>query len=197
MSSTFSNEASVAGDAPSGSQLPSLYRGLLGKAFDDLPEKVKRLHDARSCVLQGIADIDRGRSPLARLVAMMFRFPEPGRGVPMQVEVQANGDGKIWKRTYGARTFASAFAAGKGRDEGLLLERFGPIGFALAPVVADGELKLVLRRWKAFGIPLPLVMGPRAQASEREEDGQLKFDVRLSHPLTGLIVHYRGTIDGP
>lgn len=55
-----------------------------------------------------------------------------------------------------------------------------------------GRLSLVPRRWSAFGIPLPLWLGPRSVAHEAVEDGKFRFHVEIGHPLTGLIVRYRG-----
>jgi uncharacterized protein DUF4166 len=50
----------------------------------------------------------------------------------------------------------------------------------------------VMRRWSLFGLPLPLVLAPRIDAYEFVEAGRFRFHVEISHPLTGLIVHYRG-----
>jgi hypothetical protein len=41
---------------------------------------------------------------------------------------------------------------------------------------------------------MPLFLGPRSKAEESARDGQFCFDVRISHPLTGLIVRYRGQL---
>jgi hypothetical protein len=63
-----------------------------------------------------------------------------------------------------------------------------------ALVVEDGKLRYVIRRWSLVGIPLPLSWGPRSTAIESIQDGLFRFDVEISHPLTGLIVHYVGTL---
>ena len=55
------------------------------------------------------------------------------------------------------------------------------------------NLRYIIRRWALFGISLPLAWGPRSKALESTQDGLFKFDVEISHPLTGLIVHYAGT----
>jgi hypothetical protein len=52
----------------------------------------------------------------------------------------------------------------------------------------------VIRRWTLFGVPLPLCLGPRSRASESVENGRFRFDVQIRHPLTGLIVRYRGLL---
>ena len=50
-------------------------------------------------------------------------------------------------------------------------------------LVLDGErLRLVLRRWSVFGIPLPLALAPRINAYEFAEDGRFHFHVEIAHP---------------
>jgi Domain of unknown function (DUF4166) len=43
-----------------------------------------------------------------------------------------------------------------------------------------------------FGIPLPPAMAPRSNAYEFARDGRFHFHVEIGHPVTGLIVRYRG-----
>ncbi len=59
-------------------------------------------------------------------------------------------------------------------------------------MLADDRLQLVLRRWSFLGLPLPLRLGPVGDAYEFAADGRFHFHVELGHPLTGLIVRYRG-----
>jgi hypothetical protein len=47
------------------------------------------------------------------------------------------------------------------------------------------NLRYIIRRWALFGISLPLAWGPRSKALESTQDGLFKFDVEISHPLTG------------
>ena len=65
----------------------------------------------------------------------------------------------------------------------------------MAQVINDGTLALVPRCWSAFGMPLPMWLCPRADAYERSEDGRFRFHVEIGHPLTGLIVRYRGWLE--
>jgi hypothetical protein len=50
----------------------------------------------------------------------------------------------------------------------------------------------MLRKWRAFGMPLPKFLGPCSTAYEAVEDGRFRFHVEIGHPWTGLIVRYRG-----
>lgn len=51
-----------------------------------------------------------------------------------------------------------------------------------------------LRRWTAFGIPLPLFLGPRVEAFETAEGEDFLFDVAVAMPIAGPVVHYRGKL---
>jgi hypothetical protein len=62
----------------------------------------------------------------------------------------------------------------------------------MALVLEGGRLTLQMRRWSAFGLPLPLWLCPRSNAYESVEDGKFHFHVEIGHPLTGLIVRYQG-----
>jgi hypothetical protein len=62
----------------------------------------------------------------------------------------------------------------------------------MALVTGEEKLSLVLRRWSIFGLPLPMRLCPRSTSFETGDNGRFRFHVEISHPLTGLIVRYRG-----
>ena len=62
----------------------------------------------------------------------------------------------------------------------------------MALVCESDRMRLVLRRWSMFGIPLPLFLAPRSNAYEFARDGRFHFHVEIGHPFTGPIVGYRG-----
>jgi hypothetical protein len=122
-----------------------------------------------------------------------LRFPAAGRHVPVQVRFDVKGKTETWTRNFNGQSFQSHLRAGRGRSERLLTERFGIISFAMALVLKGDRLSLVLRRWSILGIPLPMWLCVRSESCEFVDDeGRFNFDVRLSHPLAGLIVHYKG-----
>ncbi|MNM15569.1 hypothetical protein D3C81_257960 [compost metagenome] len=84
---------------------------------------------------------------------------------------------------------------GQGRNEALLVERFGVISVALALLVDNGRLQLVPRRWSILGMPLPRALLPGENSFEHEVDGRFVFDVEIGAPVVGRIVHYRGTLE--
>ena len=170
-----------------------LYRRLLGDAWDTLPEPLRSMHDlGTELTATGEATIERGAGLLARCVAWLFGFPAAGKDVPATVAFMLRGRREIWRRTFGGRSFSSAQEEGQGRFERLLCERFGPFAVGMALVLDGGRMRFVVRRWAVFGIPMPLSLAPAVNAFECAKDGRFRFHVEIAHPLTGLIVAYRG-----
>lgn len=168
-----------------------LYSRILGPAWNRLPVEIRDMHDGAASV-SGRASVERGRGVMARLVATVFGFPPTAEDISVSVRFEASNSGETWTRTFGDESFSSRQFAGRGRSDGLLCERFGPLTFAMALVSREGRLSLVLRRWSAFGIPLPMWLCPRSASYEAAENGRFRFHVEISHPLIGLIVRYRG-----
>lgn len=168
-----------------------LYPALLGDAWRGLPAAIRAMHDG-TVAAEGRASVERGGGILSRIAAWFPGFPQAAADIPVKVRFDADGDGETWTRTFGTHSFSSHQSAGKGRSEHLMCERFGPLTFAMALVTEKDRLALVLRRWSFLGLPLPMWLCPRSSSHETVENGRFRFHVEISHPLTGLIVRYRG-----
>jgi hypothetical protein len=172
-----------------------LYQRVLGPAWDRLPAPIRAVHSVTSTSnFVGECQVERGRNPLGRIVAALFGFPSAGAGQSIVVRLDRDGDGERWCRTVGGRTFSSHQRAGRGPSEWLVTEKFGPVSVDMALVETDSGIRYVLRRWRAFGIALPLWLGPRSCATESAQGSSFAFDVAIEHPCTGLIVRYRGLL---
>ncbi|MBP7704618.1 MAG: DUF4166 domain-containing protein [Caulobacter sp.] len=171
-----------------------VYRQVMSTAYDRMPPEWRTMHDLRlgTKVAAGKASVERGRNPLAMLAGAIIGFPRATHDTPVTVTFERKGAAELWTREFGAYTFSSLQEAGEGRSERLVVERFGPIAIGMVPVVHEGRMTLVIRRFLAFGIPLPLWLGPTTAAHEEIVDGRFRFDVEIGHPLTGMIVRYRG-----
>src|SRR3546814_8259243 len=82
----------------------------------------------------------------------MMRFPKAAERVPLTVAFDPENGGEHWTRDFGGTRFSSHQSRGAGRNEHLLVERFGALSFAMALVVEQDRLHLIPRRWSAFGI---------------------------------------------
>jgi hypothetical protein len=172
-----------------------LHARALGSAYDTLPARLRDLHDgATRGAFRGEAKVERGSHPLARLTAWLFGFPAAGDSVPVDVVIEASGEREIWRRNFAGRRFHSELTLGRGRNDRLLVERFGAARVALALVVDGGRLRLVPRRMSIFGISLPSGLLPRGESYESEVDGRFSFYVEIALPLAGLVVRYRGQL---
>lgn len=172
-----------------------IYRQVLGSAFDSLPPLVRQLHDSSAPrSWSGTADVVRGKSLIARVIARVVGFPKSGEQIPVRVSFSPEQGGELWTRTFGNKRFRSLQTVGEGRNQHLLVERFGVATFGLAILVEAGRLMLVPRRWSLFGIPMPGFLLPHGQSFEAESDRRFQFDVTIALPWVGLIVAYRGTL---
>lgn len=171
----------------------TLYQRVLGEAFDRLVEPVRTLHSFETMArYRGEALIKGAANPLSAIVARLFGFPRGGQGVPVDVTLTQVDGVETWTRTFGGRTLQSRQEEGRGRYEGLVVERFGPTRFGMAVTEADGRLRLVLRRWDVLGVPMPRWLMPRVLSGEHADDGRFHFLVDISVPVLGRLVRYEG-----
>jgi len=172
-----------------------LYCRALGSAWERLPDAIRDLHTVRTDkTVRGEAEVERGRGLIARVIGWVMGLPAAGSAVPVEVTFTRRPDGgEVWKRTFAGKSFASDQVMGKGRYERLIVERFGPVALGLAAVVEGERLVLHIRRATLFGMPLPEFLTPRLETFEEvDRQGRFRFDDRVSMPIAGLIVHYRG-----
>lgn len=171
-------------------QQPPVYQRVMGAAFDRLPQPVRYMHAiVGDGGAEGEGTVERGSSPLARLAGSVAGFPPAGR-YPVHVAFAEHDGIERWTRSFGAHRFHSHLSQAGGRIE----ERFGALRFHFdLPGDARG-LRMVLRRWSAFHVPLPLFLAPRIAASEHAEGEDFVFDVSVALPLAGPVVHYRGRL---
>lgn len=170
-----------------------LYRRILGEVYDLLPPPLREMHDVHGVTTaQGRARVERGSGPLVAAIAWAFRFPAEGNDVPLTVTFRAVGRREVWERRFAGSRFSSTQELGTVGGRDLLIERFGPLAFAMSVLVHDGELHLVLGRGWYFGVPLPSFLLPGIEAFEHDDGDRFNFHVDLGVPLIGRVVRYRG-----
>jgi hypothetical protein len=119
-------------------------------------------------------------------------FPPAGRDIPVKVDFALRDGREVWRRDFAGRTFSSTQEEGRGRFDRLMCERFGPFAFGIALVCEADRLRLDVRGWSVFGIPLPRALAPIGAAHESAEDGRFRFHVEIRLRLIGLVVRYQG-----
>jgi hypothetical protein len=175
-----------------------LYRRLLGDAWEGLPAPIRAMHDLTGALTaEGMASVERGRHWLAGAVAGIVGFPKAGANVPVSVTFRVENGREHWRRTFAGRPFTSIQEEGRGGSARLLVERFGPFAFGMAPVLEGGRLRLMVRRWSVVGIPMPRRLAPRVYSFESADGGRFRFHVEIALPVIGLIVAYRGFLAPP
>ena len=162
-------------------QPPLLYVRVLGASFARLPPRVRAMHDVlRDQGAAGHATVTRGKHPLARIIATLFRFPRAGAHDLHVSFTECNGV-ETWTRDFSSQRFKSHLSQ-QGR---YLVERFGPLRFGFALEADDHGLTMHIKRWWLGPIPLPLALAPRSVAREWEADDRFHFHVPIALPLIG------------
>jgi saccharopine dehydrogenase-like NADP-dependent oxidoreductase len=171
----------------------ALFRRALGPSFDRMPAPIQQGHEvADQLLLAGRASVDGANTVGGRLLAWLMGFPRAAADVPVSVAMRAAGDGEIWVRDFGGTRFQSRLSPCKDKP-GFIKERFGLITFKLALSAGDHGLDLAIVSGRIGFIPLPSFLIPRSSATERvDPEGRYCFDVPISLPGVGLLVHYRG-----
>ena len=169
---------------------PTLFQQALGAAFFNLPDSVRRLHATRGTArYAGIASIERGRHPLARLCARVAGLPKAMRDVSTTVEFTADAQGETWCRDFGATRMQSRLRF----KDGQLRERLGPLQFRY--VLHPGGAAIW---WQVVGVrllgllPLPVRWFSGVRCREREHAGRYEFLVEADLPLLGRVIRYEG-----
>jgi hypothetical protein len=176
-----------------------LYERLLGEAWSEVDEPVRRLHARGSGTCgEGLFKVRRGNF-IARTLARLAGLPASGDGLRVCLSVTHTEDGEAerWHRTFEGRSFDTLQREGEGR---VLAERAGP--FELLFKLSEEGGALVYRQAGAalrvgrLRVPLPRSFAPRVEARERGADDGRSVEVYVSSsaPLVGLMLTYEGRL---
>lgn len=168
-----------------------LFQTALGGGFLALPDVVQDLHGVlHRRRWAGRAVIMRGCGLLARLICRIVGFPPAGQDVPVEVSMHRSGQAEHWVRDFGGKRFRSVLSVSKA---GGVWERFGPFAFEIGLEALDGQLLYPVRRARLFGLPWPMALTPKSDTFEAvDADGRATFDVAISLPIVGQLIHYQG-----
>jgi hypothetical protein len=170
---------------------PTLYQRILEADFDRLPAVLRDFHSLpEGGRAHGILTVERGSGALRRVLARSLGLPEPGRDVPVHVEVVVRDGREIWIRRFGASVLRTVQAHRRGR----MIERAGPCQIVFALAVTDSGLRFCSERTLLFGIPLPAAFSLRVDASTDSMGDRWKLAVDIAAPGLGMLTRYWGVI---
>ena len=170
----------------------SLYRRVLGTRFDELPEVLRRFHDAPAgAKARGVFRVERGAGRIRNALATVMGFPRAGNDVPVELHVVIEGDRERWIRQIGGRRLVSTqWAQGSS-----LMERAGAASFSCSLLVEGSRLHYQFLRAWWMGIPLPGFLAPFVESYVEAGDRGWRVLVRIFAPLVGEVACYQGWIE--
>jgi hypothetical protein len=160
-----------------------------------LPVVIKRFHDGSlSPVWAGRATIRRGKSVLARCIGKLIGLPDAAGDASVRVSVEREANGtERWTREFNGNAFYSVMNRG---NDNTFWERFGLLNFKLKLRVEGGKLIYPITKACFCGLPMPPFLLPSTGAFETvDEHGRFVFDVLITLPFGGVLVHYRGWLE--
>ncbi|CTQ52970.1 Saccharopine dehydrogenase [Roseibium album] len=175
---------------------PTLFQQALGSDFKGLPEAVRSLHtvfDRHSW--SGLAKVTRGRSKIGNLICRIVGLPPPAESCPVSVIIERKGKSEVWSRQFGAHKMRSKLSLAGKYGSGIICEQFGLLGFHIHLHPVKGRLNYPVKRGTFLGLPLPKWTLPVSETTEFELGGKFHFDVKISQPGLGLLVHYQGWLE--
>jgi hypothetical protein len=180
-------------------QAKTLYPRIVGPGWAHLGEPVQRLHTGTSTLYgAGKFTVRRGESGPARLLAGLMRLPSAGNDVHVKLVITPHESGERWHRTFGPVPFITEQRAG---EDGLMLERIGPTEVRYRLEVAGGALYYrhtgTALRLGPIRLPLPRWLAPHitARESAMPDEKSTHISVKVTLPLIGLLVSYKGYIE--
>src|SRR5688572_29235031 len=182
------------GDVTDPAPAAGLFPRMLGPAWAQLPEAVRRLHGGLSCQARGRARVEGDTHWRARVVRTIVRLPSPADAVDLALEIRAHATGEDWLRRFGRWPMRTELG-GSTRHAGALEERLGPVRLTFGFEVVDARLHWLAREVRVFGIALPLRWFHGMRASCHEEQGRYAFDIDVRLPLLGQLVAYSGWLE--
>ncbi len=172
-----------------------LYAQVLGDDWHRLAEPIRALHQGPVRAV-GNFRVTRGSNWISNLLANWIGLPSAGENVVLELKITASEGTERWTRRFDELVLESVQRLG---SRGLLVERMGPMEFAMELEVVEGALIYHVRRLalRTLGVrvPLPPIGLAACTATERPNVDGHSFDVFVSihAPIVGLIAQYEGT----
>ncbi len=167
----------------------SLYATLLGTSFESLSPVLQRIHDDRASKRYvGRCAVERGHSPLARVLARIVGLPHSHPDTPVEVTIECNGTHETWTRRFGGHEMRSVLRVG----DRALEERLGAVTLKFELVASPEGISWLMQEARFLFLPLPRSWFSPCAARESIDGERYCFDVHAEMRGVGLLVRYRG-----
>jgi hypothetical protein len=169
----------------------TLYRRVLGEAFDRLPPVLHRFHglpDGGS--LQGVLRVTRGSGRIRGNIADLLGLPVAGEPVRLQLQVVVEDERERWMRRFDGVPVETV----QWESRGLLIEATGIVKCAYRVEVAVEGMTLHLVHAWLGPLPLPRFLTPRIEAVAMARGRAWWVQARIAAPFLGLLAQYEGEV---
>jgi NAD(P)-dependent dehydrogenase (short-subunit alcohol dehydrogenase family) len=160
-----------------------------------LPKIIAEFHSPEAFpIWEGEAQIQRSGNLVSRLVGSIIGLPNANARATVKVTVERDVDGnERWTRCFDGKNFHSTMNRG---TDGGFWERFGFLNFKIDLRVENEKLIYPISKARCCGVPIPRFLLPTTNAFETvDEQGRFVFDVLITLPIVGRLVHYRGWLE--
>jgi hypothetical protein len=173
---------------------PSMYRSVMGDAFNRLAPAVQQFHSfAGRHEFQGEVQVAEPASIFAKLLAIFLGAPLKASQGPIYFELLAAPTTETWTRFFPGKTMRSTLTK-SGRH---ITERLGASRLTFELVEIAGALEMRLVKLHFLGIPCPSWLAPKVTAREMGGINTLKFHIQASVPVVGRVASYTGYLNIP
>jgi hypothetical protein len=172
----------------------SLYRQLLGAAFDRLDPAVQRLHRLQGHIrVTGHFIAYAPQHPIARFLAKRFRVPLTQLSTQVSLHRESSPTREVWRpRVAGLSSRCELWL-----EEGCLWLRRGLTQLCYAIREEGGRVRLHLRQVRIAGMAWPTWLLPHIEAEEWGERGCVHFHFHVKLPRVGSLCHYQARLELP
>ena len=170
----------------------TLYERILGEKFKELSPLVQTMHSYDSSkTLKGTVNIQRGKSFVAKLLNPLMGLPKEQKDALLMLELKAEKQEEIWKRTFGIDSFSSV----QYQDAEQMVEHMGLIKMYFDVYVDEASLCTVLKTTTILGVNVPKIFTLNISSQVKEEQGIVLFSVEVSTKKGALVINYDGIIN--
>ncbi len=173
-----------------------LLRIILGAAFDEMPEAVRRMHSIeRTQDVRGISRIMGGKNLLSWLIRVVAALPTPAHRAPISIRFIKGRNDEEWDRHFGKSRFHTIM-----KQEGQYLAEHlvaFPVTFVYDVRADRRGFSLHVAQVRFLEIPLPRLLRPTLAARAGEWRGRYRFSTMVGFWFCGRVISYFGYLDAP